>query len=996
MKTYRLSTLLLGLVMTLAVFAQDAPVVPADVLDIASPQGKIDSLGWTKTQNFYAINGVNLIINAYTAYQSKATQNWIDYTASGSLSGVTWDSLGIFKGSEYYGPENGGTNYRCAAMRSNRAYSFRVKHCVRTELYIKPVGYQKEFYLRAYEVVSDTINPTSPSKEEVLLTDLETFNTEQVMTLTGLSRNKEYVIVVTSNDAGNCYFYEIAFAAPAPGTEDDPDEPEQPVDDPIDEPLPGPDIKDTVAYFAFPETEYMSATGGTDVPGVNCTATFNGIGNKASNAQVVNGVLYLKMTTDASSLTLYPAEDNKVQPGDSVFVRLNHSSARTLGVYLKTKGGTLVNATQGANNEEVIAKAKISRDDINDDGSLSFVRIDGNSTFVRSFLVTRNPNAPKPRYYYVTYFNQNGKKIGIDSIATANPALRFRFGLNDLPSFAASNAFRGWYTSKGRKLVEGEVLEEDINLYAKVTPIEQPTSSAFYAYDLTERYFYPEDHECIAITGGSWKSANEGWFFESGSQIKLAVSPQVYIETVGTETNVNFYENLDTVTINFAAPTTLKSVSIYNVMQSITQENGYYMIPANDVNNLLMVIRQLQDGDKIFLPNGVYDLGEKALTRISANNVSIIGQSTNGVIIKNAPDYAMESINQTATLYLTGTNIYLQDLTIQNALDFYKNGNGRAVALWAQCDRSICKNVCLLSHQDTYYSQKKSSLHYWENGEIHGSTDYICGNGTVYFRNVLLYCEKRYESGGGQDALAASNANPEDKGYIFDSCRIQSECPVVSLGRLWGNSPQCVYLNTTLDYSAGNFSLNGVGIQRWTNEIMNPDAWPGKDGHIGEFNTMDTNGNIISPASNLITFSYSSSARQYETILSAEQAAEYSYDNIVGTWNPAEQTAQQVLSFTQENDAIQWGTTTASVFLIEHANGETEIVDELPVSLAAGDAVRAANARGGFGPAAVVQGELQAIESVPEQTVATKIIRGGQLLIIREGKVFNAMGMELE
>ena len=764
--------------------------------------------------------------------------------------------------------------------------------------------------------------------------------------------------------------------------------------------MPGQDIKDTIAYYAFPETEYMASTGGTDVPGVNCTVTFNGIGNKESNAQIVNGILYLKMTTDASLLTLFPANGEHVQPGDSIFVRLNHSSARTLGVYLKEKGGTLVSATQSANNQEVIAKTKISRDDINDDGSLSIVRIDGNSTFVRSFLITRNPNAPKPRYRYITYYNQNGKKIGVDSVATANPAIHFRYGINDLPSFAASNRFRGWYTAKGRKVVEGELLEEDIALYAKVTPIELPTETAYFAYDLTERFFYPEDHECLATAGGAWKSKDEGWLFEAGDQLKLAVSQHAYIETVGAATSVDFYQNMDTVTISFSQPTTLKSVSIYNVKQQIAQENGYYMIPANDVNSLLMVIRQLQDGDKIFLPNGLYDLGKKSLTQISVNNVSIIGQSTNGVIIKNAPDYAKESINQTATLYLTGSNIYLQDLTIQNDLDFYKNGNGRAVALWAQCDRSICKNVRLLSHQDTYYSQKKSSLHYWENGEIHGSTDYICGNGTVYFRNVLLYCEKRYASGGGQDALAASNANPEDKGYIFDSCRIQSECPVVSLGRLWGNSPQCVYLNTTLDYSAGNFSLTGVGIQRWTNDIMNEGAWPGKDGHIGEYNTMDTNGNIISPSSNMVTFSYGTAALQYETILTAAQAAEYTYEKIVGTWNPATETQQIELAYTENNGAVLWQPTTATLFLVERPDGELEITTELPSSMPVGTTVRAANSRGGFGPAAgTPKPDEQGIEEIfsnDQLPMTNKVIVDGQVYIIRDGRIYNILGAEIK
>ena len=133
------------------------------------------------------------------------------------------------------------------------------------------------------------------------------------------------------------------------------------------------------------------------------------------------------------------------------------------------------------------------------------------------------------------------------------------------------------------------------------------------------------------------------------------------------------------------------------------------------------------------------------LTTISKNNISIIGQSMEGVIIKNAPDAMKESIDKTATIKINKNveGTYLQDLTIQNALDYYKNDNGRAVALWDQGTQTVCKNVRLLSYQDTYYSNLQGAVKYFEDCEIHGTVDFICGDGSVYFKNNLLYCEKR-------------------------------------------------------------------------------------------------------------------------------------------------------------------------------------------------------------------------------------------------------------
>ena len=64
----------------------------------------------------------------------------------------------------------------------------------------------------------------------------------------------------------------------------------------------------------------------------------------------------------------------------------------------------------------------------------------------------------------------------------------------------------------------------------------------------------------------------------------------------------------------------------------------------------------------VYLPNGTYDLGFACLTPVSGHNISIIGESMEGVIIKNLPE--AEGIGITATLKNSGTGNYFQDLTI--------------------------------------------------------------------------------------------------------------------------------------------------------------------------------------------------------------------------------------------------------------------------------------------------------------------------------------------
>ena len=298
-------------------------------------------------------------------------------------------------------------------------------------------------------------------------------------------------------------------------------------------------------------------------------------------------------------------------------------------------------------------------------------------------------------------------------------------------------------------------------------------------------------------------------------------------------------------------------------------------------------VRALMDanagGEKtIYLPNGVYDLGALTLTAIEADGISIIGESMEGTIIRNKPDYRLESISKTATLRIANDveGTVLRDLTVENALDYYANNNGRAVCLWDQGTKTICKNVRLLSHQDTYYSDKEGGLKYFEDCEIHGTVDYICGDGNVWFNRCLLYCERRGQGNEGADYITASKAAETDKGYVFESCKIKSECPVVSLGRSWNNYPKCVFLRTTLDFSAGEFSLtDGKNNQRWTLPGMRV-----VPACFGEYRTKNVKGKIISPKKHEVVFYFRGQERAMNTILTAKEAKGYTLDAVLGPW----------------------------------------------------------------------------------------------------------------
>ena len=169
----------------------------------------------------------------------------------------------------------------------------------------------------------------------------------------------------------------------------------------------------------------------------------------------------------------------------------------------------------------------------------------------------------------------------------------------------------------------------------------------------------------------------------------------------------------------------------------------------------------------VFIPNGVYDLGDRTLTQIWGHNIALVGESMEGVIIKNAPAVENEGISKTATLLNRGWNTYLQDLTLQNALDYYRCGPaGRAVCWQDKGNYTIFKRVRMLSYQDTYYSHSEECSHYMEDSEIHGTVDFICGAGDVYFNRCLIVTEKRNEDGTGKNVIAAPRTSATKWGYV--------------------------------------------------------------------------------------------------------------------------------------------------------------------------------------------------------------------------------------
>lgn len=390
----------------------------------------------------------------------------------------------------------------------------------------------------------------------------------------------------------------------------------------------------------------------------------------------------------------------------------------------------------------------------------------------------------------------------------------------------------------------------------------------------------------------------------------------------------------------------------FTTMERPKVEKALYNHEVRTADEFLAALETANNRDnkseryRIYLHNGTYDLGNRCLTAISGNNISIIGQSEEGVVIVNHP--LEEGIGVTATLFNTSTGLYLQDITLQNAYD-YNGTTGRAVCLQDKGDKTIAKNVKLLSFQDTYYSNKSTSRFYWEDSEIHGTVDFLCGGGDVFYNRVNLVLENR--SG---NVIAAPNGQLK-YGYVFLDCEINAVAGAEStvnskytLGRPWGAECRAQYINTRMNVLP---SAAGWGEMGGNKPLV-----------FAEYNSTDKNGTQVNLSSRKTTFD---GGKQASAILTKAQADELSIENVMGgsdSWNPLAYTEQAPAPTNvsiDENGVINWDASDYALCWAVCKDGEIVAFVTEPTHTAEATAfaraeapvytVRAANEMGGLG-----------------------------------------------
>jgi len=199
----------------------------------------------------------------------------------------------------------------------------------------------------------------------------------------------------------------------------------------------------------------------------------------------------------------------------------------------------------------------------------------------------------------------------------------------------------------------------------------------------------------------------------------------------------------------------------------------------------------------IFIKNGEYY--EKVIVPSSKINVSLVGESVEGVIISYDDNPSKVPAADTYTFYAGADDLYAENVTFQNT-----SGNvGQALAIRTTGDRMVFKNCRMLGFQDTYYAHKRRQ--YNLKCYVEGATDFIYGDATTVFDSCTINCLNggSYITAPADTKLITNfSTGPFLHGLLFRYSNITADENVAAnsyyLGRPWQPNASSVFLNCTL------------------------------------------------------------------------------------------------------------------------------------------------------------------------------------------------------
>lgn len=357
---------------------------------------------------------------------------------------------------------------------------------------------------------------------------------------------------------------------------------------------------------------------------------------------------------------------------------------------------------------------------------------------------------------------------------------------------------------------------------------------------------------------------------------------------------------------------------------------GTYTSIQNAIDNVPL---QRTEPWLIFVMNGIYE--EQIIIPENKPYIHLIGQDVDKTIIKlwinsaaeasvTDPDvweYSYKSLGKTEASMVTvkATDFYAENISFINGYGKELQKGPMALAMYTQNDRNAFRNCKFISYQDTWQTGPKSDNGrlYAQNCWIEGAVDYFYGNGNCFLESCTFYNTRE-----GAIIVAPSHKVGTRWGYVLNNCIIDgnesADTESVKLGRPWQNSPIVVYLNTTF-----NIKIHPEG---WTDMGAIPQMF-------AEYNSKDKDGNLVDLNQRKTQYTYMNEEQNpvsglSQAILSADEAARYTYDNVVcegDKWDPKRYMEQVVApaNLNKKDGVLSWDASKYAICYLIIANDET-------------------------------------------------------------------------
>lgn len=245
---------------------------------------------------------------------------------------------------------------------------------------------------------------------------------------------------------------------------------------------------------------------------------------------------------------------------------------------------------------------------------------------------------------------------------------------------------------------------------------------------------------------------------------------------------------------------------------------------------------------------------------------------------------------RTASVHIDTHDFTARHLTFQNDAG-YGQDVGQALALYVDGDRNYFQDCALLGHQDTLFTAPLPEVEMQPGGfkgpgesrprvmgrqcyrdcYISGDVDFIFGSAAAYFEDCVIFSSMRPDKKASAPdeqtvcgyVTAASTPKSQPYGYVFQNCRLESDCPPgsVYLGRPWREHAKTVFMRC------------------WLGAHIRPEGWHDWKKPHGSFFYAEyqSYGPGAAPQSRA----------DFSRQLTEEEAAQYTIENVLGGWNPA-------------------------------------------------------------------------------------------------------------